>query len=150
MRQLQKFVFLAAVPMVLLLPAWLVLGRVVFGVSGWGIFLSLLLAVPLMVGLLILAIMTRTRKIASQMDALLLSALYLVVFLYGFFAIDSGDTSNSMASVATVIFGQGLLSLSGQLAMVFLGVGILLVPLSILLIAMERSHDKREKPSGLN
>ena len=80
----------------IVLPLWLLIGRVFFGVIlGWHYAIGLFLAPLLLIFLAVVTTITWARKSArrsgavSRTDAILLSGWYFAVLCYGFFVVDS-------------------------------------------------------------
>jgi hypothetical protein len=113
------------------LPLWMLIGRVFFGVIlGWHFAIGLFLAPLLFVFLAVISTISWARKRArtlgavSQPDAWLISVLYLSVLVYGFFVVDSVHSYEQGKSVATVLFGQWLRDASFTVADIAGGVMI--------------------------
>lgn len=97
----------------IVLPLWLLLGRVFFGVIlGWHYAIQLFLAPLLFVFLAVVSTLSwarrRTRSTAAvtHADAWALSIWYLAVVVYGATVVDSVHSDEPGKSVATVLFGQ--------------------------------------------
>jgi hypothetical protein len=99
----------------IILPLWMLIGRVFFGVIlGWHFAIGLFLAPLLFVFLAVISTISwarrsaRARGAVTRADAWLISVLYLSVLVYGFFVVDSVHSYQQGKSVATVLFGQWL------------------------------------------
>jgi hypothetical protein len=107
----------------IVLPLWMLIGRVFFGVIlGWHYAIQLFLAPLLFVFLAVIATLSWARRrsrasgAVSSVDAALISVLYLSVIVYGFFVVDSVHSTEPGKSVATELFGQGLRDASFTIA----------------------------------
>jgi len=107
----------------IVLPLWMLIGRVFFGVIlGWHYAIQLFLAPLLLVFLAVVATLSWARKksrvagAVTHADAWLLSIWYLAVLAYGFFVVDSVHSYEQGTSVATVLFGQGFRDASFTIA----------------------------------
>ena len=100
--------------MIFFLPFWITIGKgLIFGVMGWMAIIFLFTVAPaLLVVLTIFYVLLRTRrdvkssKRVGLIDVLLLIALYVSIFAGSIFAVDGGDTKESINSVATKNFGM--------------------------------------------
>ena len=97
----------------IILPLWMLIGRVFFGVIlGWHYAIQLFLAPLLFVFLAVISTLSWARRrsrqtgAVSSIDAALISVLYFSVIVYGFFVVDSVHSYEQGKSVATVLFGQ--------------------------------------------
>ncbi len=128
----------------IVLPLWLLVGRVFFGVIlGWHYAIQLFLAPLLFVFLAIVATLTWARKgvrragAVSRLDATLLSFWYVAILAYGFFVVDSVHSDEVGASVATKAFGVGFRDASFTIADISGGVVIILALLTFWLVLVE-------------
>jgi hypothetical protein len=115
----------------IVLPLWMLIGRVFFGVIlGWHFAIGLFLAPLLFVFLAVISTISWARRGArnlgavTRVDAWLISVLYLSVLAYGFFVVDSVHSYEQGKSVATVLFGQGIRDASFTVADIAGGVMI--------------------------
>ncbi|WP_288873834.1 hypothetical protein [uncultured Corynebacterium sp.] len=123
----------AALVLSLLGVAFFALGRVLFGVGGWFVFISVpagvIVAVAL-VGLWSIPVRsvkegpetgtetgpgTRPHKVFGWRESWAFIAITVFLFLAGFFMVDGGDTEESVKSVLTLIVGRWALELSALL-----------------------------------
>jgi hypothetical protein len=128
----------------IILPLWLLVGRVFFGVIlGWHYAIQLFLAPLLFVFLAIITTLTwarrsvRTSGAVSRLDAILLTCWYFSIVSYGFFVVDSVQSSEQGRSVATVLFGQSFRDASFTIADISGGVVIILALLTFWLVLIE-------------
>ena len=132
---LRTVYFWGLFPAVLLVPLWVGIGRLFFGVGGWVSVFSMLLFAPFLflVHLVVLSInlaanRTLRPKALSRATFIALSFYYISVLVWGAAIVDSAQTSSGSASVLTQLFGgstglSGALAvLSGFLAVILLGV----------------------------
>ena len=137
----------------IVLPLWMLIGRVFFGVIlGWHYAIQLFLAV--------IATLSWARRnsralgAVTRADAGLLSVLYLSVLTYGFFVVDSVHSSEPGKSVATVLFGQWIRDASFTIADIAGGVMIVagLATFWIVLIEylVETRPERVKALTGLN
>ncbi|MCU1414653.1 MAG: transporter [Microbacteriaceae bacterium] len=115
----------------IVLPLWMLIGRVFFGVIlGWHYAIQLFLAPLLFVFLAVISTLSWARRRArasgavTRVDASLISVLYLSVLVYGFFVVDSVHSYEQGKSVATVLFGQWIRDASFTVADIAGGVMI--------------------------
>jgi len=108
-------------PALLVLPAWVLLGRAFFGVPLGLQFLGQLVLVPVLVlatGLATILVLTRRsvrqRRVVSWLDVALFSALWLGQLGLGAFLVD-GSADGPTSSVLTRLGGADLLDLSTAL-----------------------------------
>lgn len=115
----------------IVLPLWMLIGRVFFGVIlGWHYAIQLFLAPLLFVFLAVISTLSwarrhsRTSGAVTSLDASLISVLYFSVIVYGFFVVDSVHSTEQGTSVATQLFGQQLRDASFTIADIAGGVMI--------------------------
>lgn len=132
-------------PMAFFLPFWLTFGRGMLGSSGWGTLLSLFFVTPaLLVTLVVFALLVKIRRpfdskpVLGMVDSILFTVLYVSVFAVGFFFVDGGDTPESLASVATNIFGRGFQQISEILSGVFYDLSLILLLVLFIILVYER------------
>lgn len=132
-------VLLAMIPVNLVLVVWVWMGRIVFGVGGWFLFIFLISLVPLLLAALtvttVLAYTQHGRPRAlTGLQSWAQLATWLTLFLFGAFCPDFGDAPDSEISLLTQVFGwsQDLLDLSYSL-MVGFGAAALVAYLVLLL-----------------
>lgn len=106
----QKFHFWFLIPAIIIVPAWVGLGRALFEVGGWGIFLTVIFYAPVLfvhhIVLLTLTLVKDWRRQAVHLSTMwLLTAYYLLAFINQLAFIDGGDTVESVNSVFTKWFG---------------------------------------------
>lgn len=119
-------VLLAMIPVNLVLVVWVWMGRIVFGVGGWFLFIFLISLVPLLLAALtvttVLAYTQHGRPRAlTALQSWAQLATWLTLFLFGAFCPDFGDAPDSEISLLTQVFGwsQDLLDLSYSLMVGF-------------------------------
>lgn len=145
MKRFRRFHYLALLPMSILLPLWLTFGRALLGVSGWVLLLNLMLA-PIIFGVLVIffsLIATRpdaqkTRSV-GVLDSVLLTALYVIVVLHGFFVVDFKGYDD-YGSVATALVGRGVTSFSEGMANFFAIASVLAFAICLTVFTYERIH----------
>lgn len=104
-----------------LLPLWVALGRTLFGVGGWMLFLTLYVVPVLFAWLLVLTVLTLLRPSVRRGEGLnrgeavgwavvIAAALALELTL-----VDGGDTDESQQSVLTRLAGNGAKGISQKL-----------------------------------
>lgn len=123
---LGRVTLLAMIPANLFIVVWVWMGRIVFGVGGWFLFIFLVSVVPiLLAGLVVTTVLAYTQHgrprslTAFQTWAQL--ATWLCLFLFGAFTPDFGDAPDSELSLLTQVFGwsRSLLDLSYDLMVGF-------------------------------
>lgn len=127
--------------MAFILPLWLV-----FGASGgWLTLLFMFILAPALFAiLLVLHFLVSgrtdvvTNKRLNPVDAVTLTVLYVSIFMYGFFVVNGGDTTDSINSDAMKLFGRSFQNTSEQLSNVFLTFSIVLIVLTFILFLYER------------
>ncbi|MEP9365206.1 hypothetical protein ABLE68_19735 [Nocardioides sp. CN2-186] len=124
MTALGRRTLLWMIPLNLFLVAWVWLGRIVFGVGGWFIFIFLFTVVPVvLVGLLVTTVLTFTQhgrpRSLTTLQATAQILTWLGLLLFGAFMPDFGDTDDSQLSLLTQVFGYSdtLWSLSFTIAL---------------------------------
>jgi hypothetical protein len=139
----------------IVLPLWLLIGRVFFGVIlGWHYALQLFLAPLLFVFLAVVATLVWASKrvresgAVSRLDATLLTSWYISILSYGFFVVDSVHSSEPGTSVATKLFGQQFRDASFTIADISGGVVIILALLTFWLVLIEYLIETR--PSAVH
>ncbi len=148
----RRAVFTTQFAATIILPLWLLIGRVFFGVIlGWHYAIQLFLAPLLFVVLALVATLTWARRhvrrtgAVSRLDAALLSSWYLAILCYGFFVVDSVHSDEVGTSVATKLFGQGFRDASFTIADVAGGVVIILGLLTFWLVLVEYLVETRPR-----
>lgn len=126
--------------MILFLPFWLTIGRMLLGVGGWGIFFYIRVAVPALLVILpiiaYMAIVSTPKGGIRGYNAVVLWVTYALIFLQGFFAVDGGDTEESVGSVASHLFGRGFIDASTSLTYVFYWASIVALMCSFVWLGM--------------
>ena len=135
----------------IVLPLWLLIGRVFFGVVlGWHYAIGLFLAPLLFIFLAVVTTITWARKSArrsgavSKTDAVLLSAWYFAVLCYGFFVVDSVHSYEPGTSIATHVFGQGFRDASFTIADIAGGVIIIIAFTTLWVVLIEYLVETRQ------
>lgn len=95
-----------------LVPIWVLLGRSIFGVGGWGQIGMIVTLVPafFIYHIVLLAVVLSLSKkpvFIQKSTSRLLAAYYGLHVLYQFSFVDGGDTPESVNSVLTIFFGRG-------------------------------------------
>ncbi|MCU1556974.1 MAG: transporter [Microbacteriaceae bacterium] len=128
----------------IILPLWLLIGRVFFGVIlGWHYAIGLFLAPLLFVFLAVVATLTWARKrtrrsgAVSHTDAVLLSFWYFAILCYGFFVVDSVHSEEPGTSIATKVFGQQFRDASFTIADISGGVIIVIALTTFWVVLVE-------------
>ena len=136
----------------IVLPLWLLIGRVFFGVIlGWHYAIGLFLAPLLFIFLAVVTTITWARKSArlsgavSRTDAILLSGWYFAVLCYGFFVVDSVHSTEPGTSVATKVFGQGFRDASFTIADIAGGVIIIIAFTTLWVVLIEYLVETRQE-----
>lgn len=114
-----------------ILPVWVGLGRIFFGVGGWLILATLFLLTPVLFFILaVLSVLTLTRqdvRATSKLtpaESLLWIGVIVSSILFELTLIDGGDTQESVNSVLTKVAGRGLENVSGIIAYIAVGLGM--------------------------
>lgn len=148
----RRAVFTAQFAATIVLPLWLLLGRVFFGVIlGWHYALQLFLAPLLFVFLAVIATLVWASKsvresgAVSRLDATLLTSWYVSILSYGFFVVDSVHSTEPGTSVATKLFGQQFRDASFTIADISGGVVIILALLTFWLVLIEYLIEARPR-----
>lgn len=110
----------------LIAAAWVLFGRLFFGVFGWVVFILLFTIVPLIIvyGIaLTIIVAVRQRHVVYRAKGPFMIAVYVTLgalFVVGLTVPDGGDTRESAGSALTVIMGdksgKAALAVSGTLA----------------------------------
>ena len=136
----------------IVLPLWLLIGRVFFGVIlGWHYAIGLFLAPLLLIFLAVVTTITWARKSArrsgavSRTDAILLSGWYFAVLCYGFFVVDSVHSTEPGTSIATKVFGQGFRDASFTIADIAGGVIIIIAFTTLWVVLIEYLVETRQE-----
>jgi len=136
----------------IVLPLWLLIGRVFFGVIlGWHYAIGLFLAPLLFIFLAVVTTITWARKSArlaravSRKDAILLSGWYFAVLCYGFFVVDSVQSTEPGTSIATQVFGQGFRDASFTIADIAGGVIIIIAFTTLWVVLIEYLVETRQE-----
>ncbi len=136
----------------IVLPLWLLIGRVFFGVIlGWHYAIGLFLAPLLFVFLAVVTTVTWARRSArrsgavSRTDAVLLSGWYFAVICYGFFVVDSVKSSEPGKSIATQLFGRGFRDASFTIADIAGGVIIIIAFTTLWVVLIEYLVETRQE-----
>lgn len=140
----RRAVFNSQFAATIILPLWLLIGRVFFGVIlGWHYAIGLFLAPLLFVFLAVVATLTWARKrtrrsgAVSRMDAILLSFWYFAILCYGFFVVDSVHSEEPGTSIATKAFGQQFRDASFTIADISGGVIIVIALTTFWVVLVE-------------
>ena len=135
----------------IVLPLWLLFGRVFFGVIlGWHYAIGLFLAPLLFIFLAVVTTITWARKstrragAVSKTDAALLSGWYFAVLCYGFFVVDSVYSTEPGTSIATRAFGQGFRDASFTIADIAGGVIIIIAFATLWVVLIEYLVETRQ------
>jgi hypothetical protein len=149
MLKLRHYIKISIFPMSVLLPLWLTFGRGLLGSGGWGMLIYLFIYAPVLLLLLLLIGMfinsrpeVKTTGMVSDMEAVLLLALYLSVFLHGFFVVDGGDTQDSINSVAMSVFGKSFQGQSEYYSGIFLSSAMVLL-ITVFVLALFNKATRR-------
>ena len=136
----------------IVLPLWLLFGRVFFGVIlGWHYAIGLFLAPLLFIFLAVVTTLTwarmsiRRARAVSRADAALLTAWYVSVLCYGFFVVDSVYSTDPGTSIATRVFGQGFRDASFTIADIAGGVIIIIAFATIWVVLIEYLLETRQQ-----
>ena len=147
-RVLFKTLFAATI----VLPLWLLIGRVFFGVIlGWHYAIGLFLAPLLFVFLAVVTTVSWARRsvrrsgAVSKTDAMLLSGWYFAVLCYGFFVVDSVHSTEPGTSIATTAFGQGFRDASFTIADIAGGVIIIIAFTTLWVVLIEYLVETRKE-----
>jgi hypothetical protein len=134
-----------------ILPLWLLVGRVFFGVIlGWHYAIGLFLAPVLFIFLAVVTTITWARRSArrsgavSKTDAVLLTIWYFAVLCYGFFVVDSVHSYEPGTSIATHAFGQGFRDASFTIADIAGGVIIIIAFTTLWVVLIEYLVETRQ------
>jgi hypothetical protein len=145
---LGRVVLLAMIPVNVVMVLWVWMGRIVFGVGGWFLFILAVSVVPLM--LLALAVTTvlaytqpgRPRSLTTP-QAWAQLATWFPLLLAGAVMPDFGDAPDSEASSLTKIFGwsRETIDLSFNLAVAFAGVATVAYLVLLVLLVFGRRRE---------
>jgi ABC-type nickel/cobalt efflux system permease component RcnA len=148
----RRAVFTTQFAATIVLPLWLLIGRVFFGVIlGWHYAIGLFLAPLLFTFLAVVTTITWARKGArrsgavSRIDAWLLSGWYFAVLAYGFFVVDSVYSYEPGTSIATHLFGQPFRDASFTIADISGGVIIILAFTTLWVVLIEYLVETRRE-----
>lgn len=134
------------IPMTVLLPAWLWIGRIVFGVGGWGILILLPVALALLVMLLITTILAFTQHEATRgltgFQTVAHLVTWLIVIVTGAVMPDFGDAPDSQLSLLTQVFGYSDSLYDASLVVALLGLAAGLVAWVVLLVSVTAGRRK--------
>ena len=148
MSPLGRKVFLAMIPLNLVLVVWVWIGRIVFGAGGWFFLILLISVVPVvLVALLITTILSFRGSDAphalNPSQALAQLVVWGGMLAFGFFLVDFGDTSDSELSAFTQVVGRNdnTLALSWTLTSASAIVTVVAwMALLVMLLAQRRRH----------
>jgi hypothetical protein len=145
MNKLRRFIRISLVPMIFVLPLWITIGRSLFGVGGWDVLFTFFIVAPiLLISMLVIGLLISGRSdvkasgLVSPLDARLLTALYLSIFIFGFFLVGGGDTEESVKSVATQLLGGQFLDASQSISEWSLWLASALLPACVVVASVER------------
>lgn len=150
--RLGRRVFLAMIPINLLMIPWIWFGRALFGSMGW-FMLIMLYALPFVVlAMVITTVLAFVRLDKPRSFTVGQARAHLVVWGallgFGFFLVDFGDTEDSVSSAFSQVFGNSetVLGLSSVVSVLcaLTAVAAWLVLLSLLL-----AHKRHSGPSDL-
>ncbi|HEY1085340.1 MAG TPA: hypothetical protein VGE34_01270 [Candidatus Saccharimonadales bacterium] len=142
-----KVAYWSLIPMILVMPIWIALGRAFFGAGGWMFLVTLPLAAviffPYHILLVVLAFVNKKREL-SEWAMLLLLTYYALAFTFQLSLVDGGDTKESVGSVLTFI---GLPELMNTIifALSFGGGFIVMITL-VVVMSMDIARSKKNKP----
>jgi hypothetical protein len=130
---LRSLVLWLAIPMAVLVPLWVVAGRVLFGIGGQ---MVLWLGISLAPVLLVLLLLTGVKLIETARRGMLLpvravvapALAWLLAFAFGFTVPDFGGGAGEGASIMSLLAGPSALGMSTALCNPF---GIIAVGLAI-------------------
>jgi hypothetical protein len=157
MDKLRRWIWRLQIPMILLVPAWLIVGRGLLGSVGWISLILLITVVPvLLVVTTVQTVLVMVRKdvrsshMVSALDAKLAVVYYVTMFLFGLFLVDGGDTEDSVASVASRLLGRGFVEASSVLAAALgiLAIAALLGGLVCAIIELVRAKGRTVEPGN--
>lgn len=152
---LGRAVFLAMIPVNLLMIPWIWFGRAIFGSMGW-FLLILLYAMPFVaLALLVTTVLAFVRldspRQLTRAQARAHLAMWGASLGFGFFLVDFGDTEDSATSAFTQVVGSSetLLGLSSVIAVVCaLAATAAWLVLVVLLLGSRRTADRRPAASA--
>lgn len=149
---LRTVYFWGLIPALILVPAWVGIGRFLFDIAGWMTVFAVILFVPvLFIGQSILLILNliaerlQQTKMVSKASFIALSCYYVAVLVWGAAIPDTADVPTGAASILTKLFGgstgssEQLAAFSGFLAIVFLAWAIVT---SVIHIALSKRQPK--------
>jgi hypothetical protein len=103
-RPWQQITYWSIFPAIILAPAWLAVGRSLFGVGGWGTLLTMFIAVifflPFQLLVLLLVKMAK-RKYLSRWASGLMFAYYIILVISQISFVDGSDAPEDTGSVLT-------------------------------------------------
>lgn len=125
----RRLVTVTIIPASIIMVTWATLGHAFFGLMGWTVIL--LIATMISPTLLVLMLLAKKaapkyydaqlKPVVDTMTANLYLVLYGLLFLFGIFVVDFGDTSNSDGSLASLMLGRGFISASTLIALIIAG-----------------------------
>jgi hypothetical protein len=131
------------IPMTVLLPAWLWIGRLVFGVGGWFMLILIPVALILAVMLIVTTALAFTQdseagrpKSLTGFQTVAHLALWLALFVTGAVMPDFGDTDDSKRSALTQVFGYSDSLYDTSFALALAGSAASLVAWVVLLVSL--------------
>lgn len=149
----RRSTLLLMIPLNLVLCVWVAFGRIVFGVFGWFVFLTLPLAAIALVCLTITTVLAwtqdrRPRRLSTS-QTVAQWVTWLGMLGLGAFAPDFGDTDDSTRSLLTQLFGysDNLFNTSFLIAMVF-GMVMLVGGVTLLLVLIADRPARRPVPDA--
>jgi hypothetical protein len=129
--KLGRLTLLWMIPINLLLVRWVWIGRIVFGVGGWFIFIFLVSVVPVvLLALLLTTVLAYTQdgrpRSLTRVQAWAQLVTWIGLLGFGAFCPDFGDTDDSQTSLLTQLFGQSdsMYDLSFTVTFVFAGLAV--------------------------
>lgn len=142
----QRIAYWSIFPAVLIVPAFFGMGRGLFGAGGWGIIVTVPLAVlfvfPYQLLLMILALFG-TRGYLLKRTSLALFAYYSLIIITQLTFFDAGDTEESMGSVMTRIGLPEFLNEAISTVSLVAGFAVMVYLATILALDIEKARKKR-------
>lgn len=151
----RRLITVSIIPASIIMVAWATLGHAFFGLMGWAVILLIgSMISPTLLILMLLAKKaapkyydTQLKPVVDQMTAILYLVLYGLLFLFGIFIVDFGDTGNSDGSLASLILGRGFIPVSTLIALVLAG---LIASAIVVLYVHIYKVNKSLKKTGVN
>ena len=152
----RRLVTVSIIPISIVMVTWATLGHAFFGLMGWTALLLIASMVsPALLVLMLLAKKaapkyydTQLKPVVDQTTVSIYLVLYGLLFLFGIFVYDFGDTSNSDGSLATLVLGRGFINTTALISLVL--AGLIAVAIVVLYVHIYKANKALKKTNAKN